>query len=75
MINTLNLSNILFNKILIGKQFFFFYLTILLSFKFNEQCLGHSKTTYILSYKTKENIENVSKEPSNASVMNKKNLA
>ncbi len=43
---------------------------ILLSFKFNEQCMGQSKITRILLHKSKINLENVSKEPSNAFVMN-----
>ncbi len=35
-----------------------------------EQCMGHSKITRILKHKTKKNLENVSKEPSYAFVMN-----
>ncbi len=62
MINTLKLSNLLFNKILIAEQKFLivWFDSILLSFKI----------TQILLHKTKKNLENISKEPSNAIVMN-----
>ncbi len=54
MINTLKLSNLLFTKILIGEQNvkILWFNNILLPFKFNEQCMGHSKITCILLYKS-----------------------
>ncbi len=63
---TKNLQNI--NR----EQFFFIWLfdCFLLSFKFNEQCMGQGKIIRILLHKTKKNLENVSKEPSNAFVTN-----
>ncbi len=57
-------------------RFFIFILwfeCILLSFKFNKQCMGQSKITCILLHnytKQNKNLENVSKEPSNAFVIN-----
>ncbi len=55
MINTLKLSNLLFNKILIGEHFLnYIFDNILLSFKFNEQFMGHSNNTHPLTQNTKK---------------------
>ncbi len=69
MINTLKLSNLLFNNILIG-YFYLFYDFTIFYYHSNLMSCAWDIITHIVLHKTKTNLENVSKKPSYAFVMN-----